>query len=172
MNDKQIAHDLASQFLAAIVTLKDCIDRCPDSEWHERHNDYPFSQVVFHTFFDCDYCLCDTKDDLQKQQFHIDNQKIFEDYEELREEPRRKLYEREFIVRYYEHCIIKIENIAKTKTNNEMLDEKSDIYRNMTRLERYANAIRHIQHHAAQLGLRLQFISNKEMEWISRGYES
>ena len=172
MNDKQIAHDLASQFLAAIVTLKDCIDRCPDSEWHERHNDYPFSQVVFHTLFDCDYCLCDTKDDLQKQQFHIDNQKIFGNYEELREEPRRNLYEREFIVRYYEYCIIKIENIAKTKTNNEMLVEKSDIYKNMTRLERYANAIRHIQHHAAQLGLRLQFITNKEMEWISRGYES
>ena len=82
------------------------------------------------------------------------------------------LYEREFIIRYFEHCIVKVENMAKVKTNDEMLIEKSDIYKNMTRLERYVNAIRHTQHHAAQLGLRLQFLSNNEMEWISRGYES
>jgi len=172
MQEKQIAHDLASQFLAALLTLKDCIDRCPDSDWHEKHNDYPFSQVVFHTLFDCDYCLCDLREDLQKQQFHINNQKIFEGYEELSEAPRKKLYEREFIIRYFEHCIVKVENMAKVKTNDEMLIEKSDIYKSMTKLERYVNAIRHTQHHAAQLGLRLQFLHNNEMEWISRGYES
>ena len=50
-----------------------------------------------------------------------------------------------------------------------MLEPKSDVWKNMTKIERYLNSIRHIQHHAAQLGLRLQFITGKEMDWLSRG---
>jgi hypothetical protein len=171
MYEYQIAHDLASQFLAGLFTLKDCIDRCPDADWNEKHNDYPFSQVVFHVLLDCDYCLCENKDDLPKQQFHRKNQKIFDGYEELSEAPRAKLYEKDFIDDYYNYCIAKVEEMARTKTNNEMLIAKSDIYKNMTKLERYTNAIRHTQHHAAQLGLRLQLITKQEMEWISRGYK-
>jgi hypothetical protein len=126
--------------------------------------------VVFHILFDCDYCLCENKEDLQKQRFHRDNERIFHGYEELGEAPRTRLYEKDFINEYLMHCIAKIEEMGKTRTNRDMLIENSDVYRSMTKLERYVNAIRHAQHHTAQLGLRLQFLTNKEMEWISRGY--
>lgn len=171
MHENQIAHDLASQLLAALFTLRDCIDRCPDAKLHEKHNDYPFSQVVFHILFDCDYCLCGNKEDLPKQQFHMNNQKTFFGYEELHEAPRTRLYERDFINGYYEYCLHKVEGMAEAMTNSEMLVKNGDIYGTMTKLERYINVIRHTQHHTAQLGLRLQFLANKEMEWVSRGME-
>jgi hypothetical protein len=166
-----LSHALASQMLACIYTLKDCIDRCPPNEWHEKHNDYPFSQVVFHTLFDCDFCLCDDKEQLKKQDFHIKNSLIFADYEELEDKPKTHLYEINFINDYYAHCVHKIKEVIKSKTNDELLVQNSDIYKNMTKAERLINAIRHTQHHAAQLGLRLQYLSGTEMAWISRGYQ-
>jgi hypothetical protein len=54
-------------------------------------------------------------------------------------------------------------------TLEELAENGSDITGMMTRIERYINSIRHIQHHASQLGLRLQFMTSKEMEWIGRG---
>ena len=61
--------------------------------------------------------------------------------------------------------------MIESKSNENLLIKNSDIYKNMTKAERYVNAIRHIQHHAAQLGLRLQNMNGQEMNWISRGYE-
>jgi hypothetical protein len=49
MGKNMLMHGLVSQLLAGLYMLKGCIDRCPEEEWNERHKDYPFSQVVFHT---------------------------------------------------------------------------------------------------------------------------
>lgn len=167
-----LAHGLASQMLASLSMLKDCIDRCPLKEWDESHNDYPFSQVVFHTLFDCDYNLSKSLEEFKGQIFHLENSSSFADYEELEDRIRRHLYERDFIDRYYEHCWGKIESGLEAESDAALIIPNADIYRSMTRLERYVNAIRHTQHHAAQLGLRLQFLTGKEMDWIGRGYEA
>jgi hypothetical protein len=170
MGENNIIHGLASQLLAGLYMLKDCIDRCPEKEWNERHNDYPFSQVVFHTLFDCDYSLCDNREEFKSQIFHKNNREIFADYEELEDRIRNHLYNQEFIQQYYKHCVKKVINAINIKSNDDLLIPNNDVYKNMTQLERYVNAIRHIQHHTAQLGLRLQFVTDKEMDWISRGY--
>ena len=151
--------------------LRSCIDRCPKEEWNERHGDYPFSQVVFHTLFDCDYHLCDDEQDLKVQVFHKRHKEAFADYEELEDRIPRLLYERDFIDRYYEHCRVKVVSTIESKTDADLTIPNADVRKNMTRLERYVNLIRHTQHHTAQLGLRLQFATGKEMDWISRGYE-
>ena len=70
MANNSVAHGLASQLLAGLDMLKDCIDRCPAKEWNESHNDYPYSQVVFHALSDCDYNLCDNEEELKEQAFH------------------------------------------------------------------------------------------------------
>jgi hypothetical protein len=170
MEENLLARGLVSQTLAGLAMLKDCIDRCPEKEWNERHNDYPFSQVVFHALFDCDYHLCDHDEELATQIFHRENRAIFADYEELEDRIPRHLYERDFIDAYYEHCRAKAISTIEAKSAADLLVPKTDVRKNMTRLERYVNLIRHLQHHAAQLGLRLQFSTGKEMEWIGRGY--
>jgi hypothetical protein len=171
MDTNIVTRGIASQLLAGLSMLKECIDRCPSKEWNERHNDYPFSQVVFHTLFDCDLKLSESEEQMKEQTFHDENRDEFGDYEDLEDRPPRNVYERDFINRYYDHCRDKVAEVIETKTGAELEATNADVFRNMTKLERYANIVRHVQHHAAQLGLRLQFLSGKEMDWVSRGYE-
>ena len=171
MVESLLTHSIASQMLASLYMLKDCINRCPEKDWNERHNDYPFSQVVFHTIFDCDYSLSDNEVEFRQQDFHKNNREGFADYEELEDGIRKNLYDREFVNRYYDFCKEKVTSVIETKLDLDLIVPNSDVYKNMTKIERYVNAIRHIQHHTAQLGLRLQFVTSKEIEWISRGYE-
>jgi hypothetical protein len=171
MGENMLAHGLASQLLAALSMLKDCIDRCPEKEWHERHDDHPFAQVVFHALIDCDYHLCDDDAEFKEQIFHRENRENFGDYEELEDRIPPHLQERDFINRYYAHCKEKAASAIETKTDADLIIPDADVRKNMTKLERYVNLIRHLQHHTAQLGLRLQFATGKEMDWIARGYE-
>ena len=171
MEHNAVARRLASQLLAGLDMLKDCIDRCPAVEWNERHNDYPFSQVVFHTLSDCDYSLCQSAEEWNEQDFHRENWEFFPDYENIEDQILQSAYEREFVHRYYDHCRERVVEVIETQTRTDLEVPNADIYRNMTKLERYVNCIRHVQHHTAQLGLRLQYITGTEMEWISRGYE-
>lgn len=170
MGENVLARGIASQMLASLYTLKDCMDRCPEAEWQERHGDYPFSQVVFHVLFDCDLSLCGEIADIRTQDFHTANNGRFGDFEELEDRPRKGLYERAFLEKYYEFCVSKVQAVLESQGNEALLVPNSDIYHNMTRSERYINAIRHIQHHSAQLGFRLQFLGGQEMAWISKGY--
>ena len=169
MSESMIARGLASQTFAALAMLKDCIDRCPEKDWLESHGDYPFSRVVFHALFDCDYHLSDNQEQFMGQAFHANNRESFGDYEELEDRSPRILHDRDFLRRYHEHCVEKVERGFATRTDEELLVPNADIRGNMTKLERAVNVVRHLQHHAAQLGLRLQFITGEEMEWVSRG---
>ena len=157
--------------IASLVMFKDCIDRCPQTQWNESHKDFPFSQVAFHTLFDCDYVFSENAEELKEQDFHRKNRNTFGEYEELEGKIAQRLYEHDFINAYYEYCKVKSISAISKKTLDEMMAPKSDVYKTMTKMERYMNAIRHVQHHTAQLGLRLQFITGIEMEWIGRGYE-
>ena len=171
MGKNMLSRCVASQMLAGLDMLKDCIDRCPENEWHERHQDYPFSQVVFHTLFDCDYHLSEREEEFMKQSFHKANRDDFGEYEELEERIPQHFPDRSFINQYFEHCKSKIVQTVEAIADTDLIIPNSDIRKNMTKLERYVNLIRHMQHHTAQLGLRLQFLTGIEMNWVSRGYE-
>jgi hypothetical protein len=43
-------------------------------------------------------------------------------------------------------------------------------YKNMLLMELLIEIARHIQHHAAQLGLRIQQITGKELQWVNSGW--
>jgi hypothetical protein len=168
MPNDEISKGLMSQLIASLYMLKDCIDRCPNNEWNGKHNDYPFSQVVFHALFDCDINLSKDENDLKGQLFHLENRKEFGNYEELENRIRENLYKKEFISKYYEHCLCKIRITMINTRNDELIEPNSDFYKSMTKMERLINCIRHTQHHAAQLGLRLQILTDKEMDWVGR----
>jgi hypothetical protein len=153
---------------AALSTLEQCIDRCPVEHWHQAHGDAPFSQVVFHTLFFTDYYLCRDPEELRAQPFHLEHGGAFGDYEELQWREPTNTYERVFCREYLEFCLRKCASIRE-ESDHTLQGPSGFENRPMPRLELYLYLIRHIQHHAAQLGLRLQLIDGEELRWVSQG---
>ena len=162
---------LINQFKSALCTLAHCINSCPETEWNESHDDYPFSQVVFHTLFYTDFYLHRDESSFKDQAFHRENSEFFRDYEELQEKIPVNLYERGYCAEYLKFCIDKCEATLRADDPETLLGPSGFSFKQFSRAELYVYVIRHIQHHAAQLGLRLQRISGHEMPWISSGWK-
>jgi hypothetical protein len=63
-------YTIRNQMMAALATLNQCIQNCPDNEWHKSHNDAPVSQVLFHTLFYADFYLSPSENEFKSQLFH------------------------------------------------------------------------------------------------------
>ncbi|HUW70527.1 MAG TPA: DinB family protein [bacterium] len=158
---------ITSQMVAALDTLKYCMDSCPDAEWQEPHKDYPFSQVVFHALFYADYYLGRDTVPSKDQAFHKAHKDVFKDYEELEDKIPRNLYEKAFCLDYLAHCTSKLKAAVESETRESLTGTSGIEFRKTSRAELYVYNTRHIQHHAAQLGLRIQWVTGKEMPWFS-----
>lgn len=154
---------ILSQLTAALQTLSQAVDRCPESAWHESQKDYPFSQVVFHTLFFTDYYLDGDLEAVKEQQFHRDHPDYFQDYEELEWREPRNLYDRGTTRKYLEFCLAKCR--ARIETENHPAEQCGVDGFSFSRGELYIYLLRHIQHHAAQLGLRVQWLTGTELDW-------
>jgi hypothetical protein len=134
-----------NQYEAALCTLNACIDRCPEPSWHARVGNLLFSQVAFHTL-------------------------IFTDYEEFADRPPRNRYERGWVKQYVEHCRRKAAEVVASETAETLAGPSGFEWRKFTRAELHVYNIRHIQHHAAQLGLRLRLDHGVDIPWIGSGW--
>jgi len=158
---------IISQLTATLETLNYCIQTCPVSDWQEAHKDAPFSQVVFHTLFFTDFYLGRDSVPFKEQPFHFKNKDTFGDYEEMEDKIPEHLYEKPFCLDYLAHCISKLKATVAAETEVTLVGESGIDFRKFSRAELYVYNMRHIQHHAAQLGLRIQMITGKEMPWFS-----
>lgn len=158
---------ISNQMKAGLDTLKYCIEICPDSEWQKAHKDAPFSQVAFHTLFYADFYLGKDSVPFKEQSFHTSHIDIFKDYEEMEDKIPQNLYEKQFCFDYLTHCITKLKTTVEAETKETLAGESGINFRKITRAELYIYNLRHIQHHAAQLGLRIQLVTGKEMPWFS-----
>jgi hypothetical protein len=167
----EINESLMNQFMAAMCTLGQSIDNCTDSEWNKVHIDGPFSQVVFHALIFTDIYLGRNEEGIKEQPFHKKNKNLFKDYEELEDKIPRNVYERDGIKKYFEFCLEKGKSEISKETTEMLFGESGFSYRKFSRLELYIYMIRHIQHHAAQLGLRNQIAGGSELKWIGSGWK-
>ncbi len=158
---------ILNQLTASLDTLQYCIETCPDNEWQEAHKDAPFSQVVFHALFYADYYLGRDSIPFKEQPFHTSHKDIFKDYEEMEDKIPEHRYEKSFCMDYLAHCISKLKATAEAETAASLAGDSGIDFRKISRAELYAYNMRHIQHHAAQLGLRIQMVTGKEMPWFS-----
>ena len=152
---------------ASLDTLKYCIETCPDAEWQEAHKDSPFSQVVFHALFFTDFYLGRDSVPFKEQPFHVNRKDTFKDYEEMEDKIPEHLYEKPFCLDYLAHCLVKVKTMIEAETEETLVGPSGIDFRKISRAELYVYNMRHIQHHAAQLGLRIQMITGKEMPWFS-----
>lgn len=162
-----LSRQLLHQLTAALQTLSHCIDRCPVHLFNESQGDHPFSQVVFHALFYADYYLGTDAVSFKDQPFHVAHSMEFADYEELEDVEPVHLYEQSFCQAYLEHVKRKANDTLQAESLAVLRGPSGISFRHMARAELHVYNTRHIQHHAAQLGLRLQFALGEEMPWIS-----
>ncbi len=161
---------IAHQFEAALCTLNTCIDRCPDASWNAPVGNQPFCQVVFHALFFADYYLGPDEESFRGQPFHRDNEAFFADYEQLEDREPVSLYRLAAIRKYMEHCRKKASDIIASETAESLSGPARFERRDFSRAELHVYTIRHIQHHAAQLSLRLRLDANQDIPWIGSGW--
>jgi len=157
------------QFQAAMSTLHQCIVNCPADEWNREHPDSPFSQVLFHTLIFTDVYLGRSEEAIKSQEFHRAHPEIFRDYEELEDRIPVNLYSRDQIEEYFTFCMSKGDTEIAKETEASFYGSSGFPNRSFPRLELYVYLTRHIQHHAAQLGLRVQLSTGTELRWVGSG---
>lgn len=167
----ELQQGIVQQVLAGLSTLQQTIAFCPDDEWQEDHGDAPFSQVVFHTLFYTDFYLQRGEESFKQQPYHDKHATMFRDYEELEFKKAEQLYTKEECMDYLDFCVEKVQKTIMEETLESLQGSSCISFREGSRLELYLYLVRHIQHHAAQLGLRIQFITGRELNWVSRGWK-
>jgi hypothetical protein len=163
---------VTNQFEAAFCTLNACIDRCPEELWDRPVGSYPVSLVAFHTLFFADFYLEANETSIRTQQFHQEQALVFAGYEQL--EPREPVgrYEKGFIKAYLEHCRQKAIRVVAAETEASLKGPSGFARRNCTRAELHVYNMRHVQHHAAQISLRLRLDADIDIPWVSSGWRT
>jgi hypothetical protein len=161
---------LTNQFEAALCTLGLCIDRCPEDSWNAPVVNLKYCQVAFHTLFFVDYYLEQTDQTIRDQDFHRAHADLFKDYEELEDRRQVNLYERDDIRLYLEHCRTKAVAVVNSETAESFESPCGFPPKRFSRAELHVYNIRHIQHHAAQLSLRLRLDRGIDIPWVRSGW--
>jgi hypothetical protein len=160
----------AHQFEAAFCTLNACIDKCPETAWNERVANYKFCQVVFHTLFYTDFYLGRDEPSFRQQSFHRENERLFRDYEEFEDRAPVLDYDKMSIRTYLDYCRKKAAAAIAAETAESLSAGCGFARRTFSRAELYVYTLRHIQHHAAQLSLRLRLDQKVDIPWFGSGW--
>ena len=163
---------LANQFEAALCTLGLCIDRCPDAAWDGKVGNLVFCQVAFHTLFYTDFYLGADEASFRRQPFHRANGDFFRDYEEFEDRAPVLRYERPAVKAYLNHCRNKATDVIAAETTSSLEAPCGFPRRNMSRSELHVYNMRHVQHHAAQLSLRLRLDHGESIPWVGSGWRT
>lgn len=167
---------LVNQYEAALSMLKAAVDQCPDTMWHGRVATYPFSQVVHHTLFFTDLYLGPDDESFQDQPFHLQHEALFAglgvDVEPL-EAPAPLHHDKTTLLTYLAFCRRKAAEIVAAETEETLTAPagvRAGNRRKFSRAELHIYNIRHVHHHAAQLGLRLRLDTGEGVEWVGSGW--
>jgi hypothetical protein len=164
---------IAAQFEAGLCTLGHCIAWCPEALWPARVVRYRFCQVAFHVLFFADYYLEQDPDSFDSQPFHLATPTLFgalRDDEEPLDAHGDPVYPRAEVQAYLDYCRRKALDTLAAETEQTLSAPAKHPRRNFSRAELHIYNIRHIQHHAAQLIVRLRLDSDVDVPWIGSGW--
>jgi hypothetical protein len=164
---------LAHQYEASLSTLNLAIARCPDASWNGPVAKWKFCQAAFHTVFFSDVYLqpSDDIEALKRQPFHIEHKGVFRDYEEMEDRQQVLLYDKPFVLSYLLNVRRKAQETIARESADILAGPSGFHWRKCSRAELHVYNIRHIQHHAAQLSLRLRLDANVDIPWVSHAWK-
>jgi hypothetical protein len=161
---------IANQFEAGFATINRCVQQATDDLWHQPVARYPFCQVAFHTLFFADYYLGPDAEAFSLQPFHLANKHLFGDYEQLEDREPTSRYEKPQIITYLDFCRAKASATIAGETEATLSARAKFDGKDFSRAELHVYNIRHIQHHAAQMILRLRLHSVTDIPWYRSGW--
>ncbi len=162
---------IANQYEAVFCTLHECVTRCPDQMWQGPVVNHPFSQTVFHGLFFADLYLGQNVESQPRQAFHRQYAAIFADYEQLQPRIPRGTYDQSFVLKYLAHCRDKAIRVVSGETADDLASAAGFPWLNTSRAELHLYNIRHLQHHAAQLIMKLRAEAGEDMPWVKSGWQ-
>jgi len=164
---------LAHQFEASLCTLHLAVTRCPEAKWDEPVGKLKFCQVAFHTLFCADVYLQagEGREALRGQAFHVEHAGEFRDYEELEDREPVLVYGKPFVLEYLQFVRGKARETVGRESAEVLSGPSGFSWRKCSRAELHVYNIRHIQHHAAQLSLRLRIDAGVEIPWVGHAWK-
>ena len=167
-----LAELLAHQYEASICTLNLAVTRCPEPSWNKRVAALKFCQAAFHAVFFADVYLqpTDDVDLLKRQPFHVEHKADFRDYEELEDREQVLLYDKPFVLSYLQNVRRKARETIARESAEVLTGPSGFRRRTCSRAELHVYNIRHIQHHAAQLSLRLRLDTDVDIPWVGHAW--
>ena len=164
---------LTHQYEGSLSALNLCVARCPERNWDERVANWKFCQTAFHVVMFTDLYLQPTDDveAFKGQAFHVEHKADFREYEELEDRPQVLLYEQPFVLSYLQHVRHKARETIARESAEVLAGPSGFHWRKCSRAELHVYNIRHVQHHAAQLSLRLRLDAGVDIPWVSHAWK-
>lgn len=164
---------LAHQYEVSLSMPNLAIGRCPGAGWNESVANWKFCQAAFHVVFCADMYLQpdDDVDALKRQPFHVEHAADFRDYEELEDRAPELPYDKPFVLGYVQHVRRKARETIARESAEALAGPSGFRRRTCSRAELHVYNIRHIQHYAAQLILRLRLDAKADIPWVGHAWQ-
>jgi hypothetical protein len=159
---------LKSQYHAALKTLHEVIEKCPEAMWQDPADTAPFWRVAYHTLFFAHLYI------QQKQEAFTPWGRHREEAQYIAFVPRENRppkpcepFTRDELLEYCSACDAMID--AGVDALDLSAPQCGFPWYKMPTLEHQIVNIRHIQHHAAALSSRLRRSAGISITWVGKG---
>lgn len=174
---------LARQMEAALAMLADCVRVCPGEHWDLPIAKYPFWQVAYHAL-----CFVDCYLSPSNEAFHAELAERAASraggrggkaggldlhpagINELEDEYPSRRFERGELLAYVDLCRGKIGRVLGEEGGDALEGASGFSWLAFTRAELHMYNIRHVQHHAGQLGAALRRVGVEPGRWVKSGW--
>ena len=164
----EVQSALKSQYHAALRTLHEVIEKCPDGMWNDPADSAPVWRVAYHTLFFAHFYLQQTQEAFRPwARHHEEAQYISSVPREARPPKPCEPFSRADLLGYCEECDGMID--AGVDALDLSASQCGFPWYKMSTLEHQIVNIRHIQHHAAILSSRLRKSTGIEVDWVASG---
>lgn len=157
---------LKNQYHAALATLKQAIDRCPDDLWTAEGHPSQFWQVAYHAIFFTHLYLQPDERAFTPWESHRDEYQFLGGLPWAPNRPPKleEPYSKEEILEYWQLCDAMID-AGVDKLDLAATDCGFSWYK-MPKLNHQIMNIRHVQEHAAQLTERIRSATGRAPDWV------
>jgi hypothetical protein len=161
---------LKSQYHAGMKVLKEVVERCPESTWNNPADGLrAIWRVVFHGLFVTDYYLQRDQSCFPKWAKYRDEAQCIGpvSWDNNREPRHCEPYSKVEVMEYWNDLDGRIDSLVDA-LDLELTESGFPWYK-MSKFEHQLVNLRHLQHHAAALSVRLRESDGIQIKWVSAG---